>query len=95
LFSDYSSHEKISIKELAKIFEKKLEGFPKDFAEILGRYLIEPRDTQTILYNQYLDKNIVDVRIKIDSLLSNDYPKDFHIKLPDLKDEILNVFYYS
>jgi len=75
LFSEYASDERISIKELTKIFKRQPLALAD--GEKLARYLIEPRRQQTVVYNKYNEKPIVDVRIQLDLFLDIDYPKDF------------------
>lgn len=78
---------------MAKIFEKKPLDFSFEMSEMLGRFLIEPRDQPMVVYNKYLDKSIIDVRLKLDSFLGIDYPRDFNIKINEMKNGILLVLF--
>lgn len=63
-------------------------------AEKLGRFLIEPREQTSIVYNQYLDKPAVEIRIKLNSFLEIDYPTDFHLKMDKMKSVLFAVSYF-
>ena len=91
LFADYRGEEKISIKELCKIFERKPLSLNVETAENLSRYLIEPRDQPSLVYNRYLEKPIVEARIKLDSFLGIDYPHEFYNKIEETHNDILTV----
>eukprot|EP00826_Nyctotherus_ovalis_P056955 TRINITY_DN7775_c0_g5_i1.p1 TRINITY_DN7775_c0_g5~~TRINITY_DN7775_c0_g5_i1.p1 ORF type:complete len:466 (+),score=143.51 TRINITY_DN7775_c0_g5_i1:702-2099(+) len=77
LFTDYEADEKISIKELIKIFKRKPLQLKNSMAEGLARYLIEPRDVLEVIYNIYADKLIGDIRILLDNFVSLEYPANF------------------
>jgi len=84
IFSEFSPEERISIKELTKIFMKPFIGLSNLDAENLSRFLIEPRDSDSIVYNRYADRVMIEVRIKFDSFLNLLYPKDFIGLLPKI-----------
>ena len=76
---------------MAKIFQRlPLVLRPAD-AEDFSRFLIEPRDQPTITYSPYTDKVMIEVRIKFDSFLNINYPKDLQAKLSSLKQELFAV----
>ena len=85
LFNDYKGDEKISIKELIKIFQKKPLNLSSVPAENLSRYLIEPRENLEIVFSKYTEKSAADIRIRLDYFLDIDYPKDFYENLDDIK----------
>eukprot|EP01022_Parablepharisma_sp_SALTPOND_P019726 TRINITY_DN340_c2_g1_i1.p3 TRINITY_DN340_c2_g1~~TRINITY_DN340_c2_g1_i1.p3 ORF type:complete len:647 (-),score=133.67 TRINITY_DN340_c2_g1_i1:10552-12492(-) len=90
LFAEYKGEERISIKELTKIFQRPALSLPLMQAEDLSRYLIEPKDQPMVVYNKYSDKVMVEIRIKLDSFLSIDYPKDFYEKIQEATESAID-----
>ena len=76
LFSDYKPDERITIKELTKVFQKKPLELSVIDAENLSRYLIENRNQEDIVYSKYREKLTAGIRIKLDTVLDINYPKD-------------------
>ena len=62
-----------------------------DVAELLARFLIEPREQPALVYNKYADKLVVEIRIRLDSFLAIDYPRDFHLAPVGRTEEIFFV----
>ena len=70
IFSVYKATEKISIKELTKVFQRKPFKLKLTDGEDLARYLVEPKGEKEIGYNVYRDKLVAESRIILDSVLS-------------------------
>jgi hypothetical protein len=60
-------------------------------AELLARFLIEPRDMPTVGFNRYAEKPVPDVRIKLDSVLAIDYPREYQDHMVGFKERVLSV----
>jgi len=73
LFEDYKADERISIKEVIKIFQRRPLYLPLAIAEDLARYLIEVRNNPEVAYNKYNEILIADLRIKLDNFLAIDF----------------------
>ena len=80
LFTDYEPNERITIKELTKVFRRKPLSMKFEDAELLARYLIEPRGKLEVVYNKYSEGLIADIIILLDSLIDIKYPIDFWCK---------------
>eukprot|EP00826_Nyctotherus_ovalis_P042502 TRINITY_DN4378_c0_g1_i5.p1 TRINITY_DN4378_c0_g1~~TRINITY_DN4378_c0_g1_i5.p1 ORF type:complete len:280 (-),score=50.91 TRINITY_DN4378_c0_g1_i5:108-947(-) len=84
LFVEYKADERISIKELGKVFQRKPLYLPLAWTEDLARYLVEPRDSPEVAYNKYREILIADVRIKLDTLLNINYPTNLNSLIPNI-----------
>lgn len=93
MFDEYAGEEKISVKELTKIFQRPLLKMRAQDAEDMARYLIEPRDQPTIAYNKYVDKPMVEARIKFDSFLNAGHMREFQQKIPEFKKDLMLVYF--
>ena len=90
IFNNYLGEELICIKEFIKIAQGPILGLDFISAENLGRYLIEPRTNQTLLYDKYREIQIIDLRIKLENLFEIDYPKDFYLSSTQILKSALN-----
>ncbi len=91
LFADFQGEERISIKEFVKILQKPPLKLKVNDAEDLARFLIESRDQPTVSYNKYADKLTIEIRLKLDSLLNLDFPKDLSARVPAIRQSALSV----
>ena len=91
MFQGYRVDDKISIRELDKILERSPFEFNAELAELFARFLIENRDRPAVIFNQYMDKQLQEIRIKLDTMISIDYPNDFHSRIKDIKKTLLSV----
>lgn len=63
--------DRISIKDLAAAFKASPSALKADKAHRLARYLIEPRTTKEILYDETLDKKVSEVLEGLSSVIGN------------------------
>ena len=87
LFCEYKPDERISIKELTKLFQRKPLKLTYSLAEALARYLVEPREKPEVVYNNYNEKLTADIRISLDTFLGLDYPIDFSDNLDKITEK--------
>eukprot|EP00826_Nyctotherus_ovalis_P043446 TRINITY_DN4578_c0_g1_i1.p1 TRINITY_DN4578_c0_g1~~TRINITY_DN4578_c0_g1_i1.p1 ORF type:complete len:673 (+),score=254.13 TRINITY_DN4578_c0_g1_i1:637-2655(+) len=63
--------DKISIKDLTAVFKSSPSSLKADKAHKLARYLVEPRTTKEIVYDEMLDKKVTEVLEGLSSVIGN------------------------
>ena len=89
LFSEYKPGERISIKELTKIFQRKPLNLTLADGEELGRYLVETKEQKEIIYDKYKDNSVSDVRLRLDSIVNINYPKNFSENISRISEDAI------